>query len=261
MARREIRDLRALVTGASSGIGREIARQLAAQGAKVVLVARREDRLRQLADAIRASAGDVQVVVGDIADPATREAAIRSAQANYGGLDILVNNAGVGAMGLFEHATADRVRRIMEVNFFALVEMTRLALPLLRQGTRPIIVNISSILGHRAAPYNSEYSASKFAVHGFSEAIRAEFVRHGIDVLIVSPGTTATEFFDSVVEKTGEPSWPAHRPVSPEEVARQTVRAIRAGRHEIIPYRLGKFLCWLNRLSPRLMDSIMARYV
>jgi short-subunit dehydrogenase len=261
MARREIRDLRALVTGASSGIGREIARQLAAQGAKVVLVARREDRLRQLADAIRASAGDVQVVVGDIADPATREAAIRSAQANYGGLDILVNNAGVGAMGLFEHATADRVRRIMEVNFFALVEMTRLALPLLRQGTRPIIVNISSILGHRAAPYNSEYSASKFAVHGFSEAIRAEFVRHGIDVLIVSPGTTTTEFFDSVVEKTGEPSWPAHRPVSPEEVAQQTVRAIRAGRHEIIPYRLGKFLCWLNRLSPRLMDSIMARYV
>ena len=98
-------------------------------------------------------------------------------------------------------------------------------------------------------------------MHGFSEAIRAELVRHGIDVLIVSPGTTSTEFFDSVVEKTGEPAWPEHRPISSEEVARQTLDAIRAGRHEIIPYRLGKFFCWLNRLSPRLMDSIMARYV
>jgi short-subunit dehydrogenase len=164
-------------------------------------------------------------------------------------------------MGLFEDANPDRVRRIMEVNFFALVEMTRLALPLLKQGVHPMIVNISSILGHRAAPYNSEYSASKFAVHGFSEALRAELARHGIEVLIVSPGTTSTEFFDSVVEKTGAPAWPSHRPVTAEEVARQTVRAIRAGRHEIIPYRLGQLLCWLNRLSPRLMDSIMARYV
>jgi short-subunit dehydrogenase len=261
MTRREIRGSRAIVTGASSGIGREIARELTRQGAQVVLVARREDRLRQLAEAIKASGGDAQIVVGDMIEPATRQEAIRSAQTNYGGLDILVNNAGVGAMGLFADADPARVRRIMEVNFFALVEMTRLALPLLKQGICPMIVNISSILGHRGVPYNSEYSASKFAVQGFSEALRAELAREGIDVLIVSPGTTKTEFFDSVVEKTGEPAWPAHRPIAPEDVARQTVRAIRAGRHEIIPYRLGKFLCWLNRLSPRLMDSIMARYV
>ena len=249
------------MTGASSGIGREIARELTRQGARVVLVARREDRLRQLADAIKASGGDARIVVGDIVEPVTRQEAIRSAETSYGGLDILVNNAGVGAMGLFADADPARVRRIMEVNFFALVEMTRLALPLLQQGTCPMIVNISSILGHRGVPYNSEYSASKFAVHGFSEALRAELCSEGIDVLVVSPGTTQTEFFDSVVEKTGEPAWPTHRPIAAENVARQTVRAMRAGRHEIIPYRLGKFLCWLNRLSPRLMDSIMARYV
>ena len=199
--------------------------------------------------------------MGDITDPQTRQRAIDAAQAKLGGLDILVNNAGVGAMGLFEDADPERVRRVMEVNFFALVEMTRLALPLLKQGVKPIVVNVSSILGHRGVPHNSEYSASKFAVQGFSEAIRAEFTRLGIDVLVVSPGTTETEFFDRVIERTAEPNWPEHRPVSAASVARQIVRAIRRGRHEIIPYRWGRVLCWLNRLSPRLVDRLMARYV
>ena len=163
-------------------------------------------------------------------------------------------------MGLFEHADAARVRRVFEVNFFALVELTRLALPLLKKGVRPMVVNVSSILGHRAVPHSSEYSASKFAVQGFSEAIRAEFARHGIDVLVVSPGTTETEFFDSVLERTGEPAWPKHTPISPAEVARRMVEAIRRGKHEIIPYFPGKMLCWLNRLSPGLMDRFMKRY-
>ena len=156
-------------------------------------------------------------------------------RAKLGGLDILVNNAGVGAMGLFEDAEPERVRRVMEVNFFALVEMTRLALPLLKQGVKPIVVNVSSILGHRGVPYSSEYCASKFAVQGFSESIRAEFARQGIDVLVVSPGTTETEFFDSVIERTARAQLAEAQPVIAAEVARQTVRAIRRGRHEIIP--------------------------
>jgi short-subunit dehydrogenase len=258
--RRDIDGTRAIVTGASSGIGREVARELARQGAKLIITARREDRLQELSRDITASGGVVQTVAGDIADPAVRTSAIELARSAYGGLDILVNNAGVGAMGLFEDADPQRVRRIMEVNFFALVEMTRLALPLLKQGNRPIIVNVSSILGRRGVPHNSEYAASKFAVHGFSESIRAELVRHGIDVLVVSPGTTETEFFDRVLEKTTAPKWPAHKAVTAAEVARQTVQAIRRGSHEIVPYRWGKVLLWLNRLSPRLVDWLMSRY-
>jgi short-subunit dehydrogenase len=261
MARRKIQGSRAIVTGASSGIGREIARQLAQQGARLVLVARREDRLRELADEIMAAGGHAQWVAGDITNPAVRARAIDAVRSSHGGLDILVNNAGIGALGLFEDADPERVRRIMEVNFFALVEMTRLALPLLKQGNRPIVVNLGSILGHRGVPHNSEYSASKFAVHGFSEAVRAEWVRDGIDVLVVSPGTTETEFFDRVIQRTSRPSWPEHTPVTAAAVARQVVRAIRRGRHEIVPYRWGKVLVWLNRLSPRLVDALMARYV
>ncbi len=261
MAKREIEGSRALVTGASSGIGRALALELARAGAELVVTARREERLRELAEEISVNGGRAEIVAGDITDPAVRQRTIETAQTAYGGLDILVNNAGLGAMGLFADADADRVRRLMEVNFFSLVEMTRAALPLLKAGTNPIVVNVSSILGRRGVPHNSEYAASKFAVHGFSESIRAEFTKLGIDVLVVSPGTTETEFFDRVLQKTGEPAWPEHAPVSSAYVARQTVRAIRSGRHEIIPYRWGKLLLWLNRLSPGLVDRLMARYV
>ncbi|OHB70928.1 MAG: hypothetical protein A2V70_19515 [Planctomycetes bacterium RBG_13_63_9] len=260
MSRRAIRDSRAIVTGASSGIGREIARELARHGARVVVTARREDRLQELARQIAADGANVSLVAGDVTDQATRHEVLDVVESEFGGLDILVNNAGVGARGRFEQADPQRMRRIMEVNFFALVEMTRAALPLLKQGAQPIVVNIGSILGHRGVPYNSEYCASKFAVAGFSQSIRAEFVRLGIDVLVVSPGATETEFSDNVLERAAAPSWPEHAPVPAAWVARKTVRAIRRGRHEIVPYRWAKMLDWLNRLSPGLVDRLMARY-
>jgi short-subunit dehydrogenase len=260
MSTREIANSRVIVTGASSGIGRAVALELARADAKLVAVARREDRLTQLAHEVTAINGRIEIVVGDITDPQIRQQAVDAAQTQYGGLDILINNAGIGALGRFEDADLNRVRRVFEVNFFALVEMTRLALPLMQKGVKPMLVNVSSIVGHRGVPFRSEYSASKFAVRGFSEAIRAEFTRYGIDVLVVSPGTTETEFFDGDFEHGTEPSWPRHKPVSANKVARAMVKAIRQGRHEIIPYGLGKILCWLNRLSPGMMDRIMARY-
>ena len=259
--KRKLHGSRAIVTGASSGIGRATALELARHGVGLVIVARREDRLREVTDRIAAVGGTAIAVVGDVTDRDVRQRAIDAAREKLGGLDILINNAGVGAMGLFVDADPERARRLMEVNFFATVEMIRLSLPLLQQGNRPIVVNVSSILGHRGVPYSSEYAASKFAVQGFSESIRAEFTKLGIDVLVVSPGTTETEFFDRVIERTEDPKWPEHRPVSAAEVARQVVRAIRKGKHEIIPYRWGRVLCRLNRLSPWLVDRLMARYV
>ena len=260
--KRNLKNSRAIVTGASSGIGRAVALELARNGAGVVVVARREDRLRQLAEHIAALKlqTPVEIVVGDITAPAIRQRAIDAAESKLGGLDILVNNAGVGALGPLEDASIERVRRVMEINFFSLVEMTRLALPRLKQGVAPIVVNVGSIVGHRGVPNRSEYSASKFAVQGFSEAIRAEFTRLKIDVLVVSPGPTGTEFFDSELERTTDAKWPKHTPADVDEVARQIVRAIRQGRHEIIPYFWGRVLCLLNRLSPRLVDGLMARY-
>ncbi len=250
---------RVAITGASSGIGRELARELAKGGARLVLNARREDRLNELAAELRALGAEVATAPGDVTVPATREAIIQQVESAFGGLDVLVNNAGVGAIGRFDQASPERLRQLMEVNFFALVEMTRLALPLLKQGHRPMLVNIGSILGHRGIPLHAEYCASKFALRGFSEALRAELAGSGVGVLVVSPGTTETDFLVNVLEKPATMPWNAPRGASAAVVARAVVRAIGRRKHEIVPNRYGRLLVWLNRLSPRLVDWWMQR--
>ena len=260
MSRRTIAGSRSLVTGASGGIGRAIALELARQGSRVVLLARRAESLEAVASAIRSAGGTAETVVGDVTDPAARQAALDRARQSFGGLDILVNNAGIGAVGRFDKADPARIRRIFEVNFFAAVELIRESLPTLRQGTRPIVVNVSSILGQRALPRSSEYCASKFALRGFSEALRAELAVIGVDVLVVSPGSTESEFFENVIEARGDTRWPIQPRVSAESVARATVKAIRRGRHEIIPNFRGRLLCWINRMAPWLVDRVATRY-
>lgn len=260
MARRQLQGARTIVTGASSGIGRALATELARRGASLVLNARREKKLRDLAAALAATGAAVACCPGDVAEPQTRERLLQTALETYGGLDILVNNTGIGALGRFEDASPERLRRIMEVNFFALAEMTRASLPLLKRGNRPLIVNVSSILGHRGIPRSSEYCASKFAVQGLSESLRAELTPWNIDLLVVSPGTTETEFGDNLIERKGDVLWPKQPPVTAEQVALATARAMERGRHEIVPNRRGRLLCLLNRLAPRLVDRFMERY-
>ena len=260
MSRRKIYGLRTIVTGASSGIGRALALELARQGARSVLTARRGEVLEELKSQVRESGGEAHVVAGDIVEAEVRRRLLDAAQAELGGLDLLINNAGVGAIGPFAEASEARLRRVMEVNFFAPAELIRSAVPLLQAGNRPMIVNVSSVLGHRGIPKKSEYCASKFALHGLSDSIRAELAACGIDVLLVSPSTTATEFFDNVLEKNAELPWLALGAMSPESVARKTVKAIRRGRHEIILTPGGKLLVWFDRLCPPLVNRLVARF-
>jgi short-subunit dehydrogenase len=260
MTRRSLTNRRALVTGASSGIGRALAVALARNGVDLVLLARREDRLADVSQEISRLGRRAICIAGDVTDAAVRQRAVAAAREQLGGLDILINNAGVAAHGRFAEADPARVRPIMEVNFFAPVELIREAIPLLREGVQPIIVNIGSILGRRGSPHKSEYSASKFAIHGFSEAVRPELARLGIDVLVVAAGPTETEHFDVLLEGTAELPWgnPPRQPAA--EVARSVVRAIELGPHEIVTGWRGRMLLLLNRLAPRLVDRIMGRY-
>jgi short-subunit dehydrogenase len=260
MAYRNLTDRRALITGASSGIGRALAIELARQGVDLLLVARREDRLAEVAAEVRKLGRRGVIVAGDVTDPAVRRRALDAAPDELGGLDILVNNAGVAAHGRFANADAGRLRPIMELNFFAAVELTREALPLLKAGVKPVVVNIGSILGYRGAPHKSEYSASKFALNGFSEAIRPEFARMGIDVLVATVGPTDTEHFDTLLEDCGEMPWGNPRRKPADAVARSIVRAIERGRHEVFTHWRGRLWVLLNRLAPGLVDRIMARY-
>lgn len=260
MAHRNIPGRRAIITGASSGIGRAIASQLYRQGAEIIVTARREERLTELIDEIRIPGQGAIAVAGDVTDAELRKHLLRTAEQEFGGLDILVNNAGIGAVGPFAEADEGRLRTIMEVNFFAPLELTRLAIPALREGERPIIVNVGSVLGHFAMPDKSEYCASKFAMHGFSDALHAELAAEGIDVLLVSPSTTSSEFFDQVIDKPAgrSPQWGPFK-MTPEKVGQQTVRAIRRGRREIILSLNGKTGVWADRLFPSLVSWFVSR--
>jgi short-subunit dehydrogenase len=260
MARRKLAGKRAIVTGASSGIGRDLVLEFAGQGVRQIITARREERLSELVAEVASLGGEAHAIAGDITDPALRESLKDAAERKLGGLDLLVNNAGVGAIGLFQHADEHRLRQIMEVNFFAPAELIRITLPLLRQGNLPMIVNVSSVLGHRAVPKKSEYCASKFALHGLSDALRAELSPLGVDLLLVSPSTTASEFFDNVLEKDGDLPWLKLGAMSSRSVARKAVQAIRRGNHEIILTPGGVGLVWADRLLPSVINRLVARF-
>lgn len=261
--RRKLRGSRIVVTGASGGIGRALAEELARCGAKLVLNARSEDKLRDLATRLAAGGAEVEIAAGDVSDPTVRERILAAARDRFGGLDILINNAGIGTFGRFVESDADRLRRVMEVDFFAAVELTRMAVPLLQAGVKPAVVNVASILAHRGIPYGTEYCSAKFALRGFSEAARPELNKLGIDLLLVSPGTTDTGFFDNVLKMDVELPWRkpgSSKGVTPEHVARAAAKAIERNTTEIIPSLSGRLIVLANRWMPRLVDRVLKRY-
>jgi short-subunit dehydrogenase len=259
-SRLDLRGWRVLLTGASSGIGAALALRLAERGARLVLASRSRERLEGLALHIGQRGGEAVAVPADVADAGQRAHLVEVAVAALGGLDALVNNAGVGAMGWFAEASEERLRRIFEVNFFAPVELTRLALPHLRRGRDPMLVNVSSVVGRRGLPGGSEYSASKFALTGWSESLRPELAREGIHVLVVTPGTVATEFKNNLLEERFLLSWQTRNGMSADRCARLIVEAIRRRRNEVVITTGARLLLWLNRLAPRLVDYLMERF-
>lgn len=250
----------AVVTGASSGIGWCLATQLVQRGATVIGVARRSERLRELQRLLAAAPGRFVPISGDLTAQDARQLVCEKVnEESQGRLDLLVNNAGIGAIGPFAEASPQRGRQIMEVNFFAPLELTRALIPNLRLGKRSVICNVCSVLGHRAVPDKSEYCASKFAIHGWSDALRAELATDGIQVTLVSPSTTRSEFFDVLIASDSEAksrswgSWPAER------VAQATLKAICRRRAEVILSTGGKALVYGDRCCPPLLNWILKK--
>jgi uncharacterized protein len=182
----------ALVTGASSGIGAATARRLAATpDTRLVLVARRRERL----DALAGELGGATVIAADLVDEATPALVAERVEAAHGRLDLLVNNAGIGGRGSFAEGGWAEVRRTMATNFDAQVRLTEALLPLLRRSAPSGVVNVGSVAGRVSRPRAGSYSASKFALAGWTEALQMEEARHGVHVALVQPGFVATEGF------------------------------------------------------------------
>jgi short-subunit dehydrogenase len=257
--KREISGQRILVTGASTGIGRALAVQLAHAGAKLVLAARSEDKLRELADELTSQGSEVLAIRGDVTVEADRTALIAAAKNRFGGLDVLVNNAGVSSWAHFADSSEEVLRTVMEVNFFAPTELIRLAIPLLTQGRQPAVVNVASRCGRRGMPGWSEYSASKFAMCGLTEALRGELARFDIDVLLILPGLTASDFGKNLLLRKGRANIQWDKGMPPVQVAAGIVRSMRNNRTESVLSWEARWVLLCNKFFPRLTDWLLAR--
>ena len=259
--RRELRGTRVLITGASSGIGRCLAEQAAREGARLALVARTADKLRELASALSASGAEVMPLPADVTSEQDRQDIVSRVVERFDGLDVLINNAGIGSRGQFAESSEAILRQVMEVNFFAPAELIRLAIPVLRKGRNPAIVNVASMCGRRGIPGWTEYSASKFALCGLTEALRGEMVRFGIDVLLIVPGLTRSELWQHLLRNSGRYPIDLSKAMLPEKVAAGILHAIKKNRTETTLGREARWVLRVNRFMPRLVDAYIARQV
>lgn len=259
---RDLRGARILITGASSGIGRALTEKAAAAGARVAITARSAEALEELANGLNARGAEVLPIAGDIAVDGDRRRVIETLVARFGGLDALINNAGVGASGHFIDSPEPILRQVMEVNFFAPAELIRLAIPVLAQGRQPAIVNVSSMCGRLGIPAWPEYSASKFALAGLTEAIRAEVkTRFDIDVLLIVPGMTASNLNRNLLRSGAKQKFDFDRGMPPGEVAEAILTALRRNRRESVVGWDARWMLRVNRWLPWLVDRMLLRRV
>ena len=254
------RDQVVIVTGASAGIGQALALQLARQGAKVTIAARRTERLEQVAEKCRKLGGEVLVAPTDVTDESQCKELVEKTVAVFGRLDMLINNAGLAATALFdEFPDLTLFRHTMDVNFYGAVHCTYYALPYLKQ-TKGRIVAISSLGGKAAIPYNTPYCASKYGMHGFYDSLRMELTQHGVGITVICPWWVVTEFHAAQLNKDGVPRGAERgkvvytsKTMSAERCAEITLRAADKRRREVL-MGPGVLAVWLKVLAPGFLD-------
>jgi short-subunit dehydrogenase len=254
-----------VITGASKGIGAELARQLAARGAKLVLAARSEPELEAVAEECRKAGAPVVAMRADVAIERDCQALMAGAMVAFGRIDTLVNNAGVSMWARFEDIhDLSILERIMQVNYMGAVYCTRHALPYLGE-SRGRIVGISSLAGRTGVPTRTGYAASKHAMAGFFDSLRIELADTGITVTMIYPGFVATGIRENATGPDGRAIL-----VSPvkegevmgvEECARRILRAIERREREVVMTARGKIGLWLKLLAPSLVDRIAKRAI
>src|SRR5579883_465312 len=265
--RRNTRDRVVLISGASRGIGKRVAERLAGSGARLALTSRSADELAALVSDLRAGGAEAEAFPTDLTKPHDRDRLVRAVVDRFGGVDVLVNCAGVCSFGEFATSTEDVLRRVMEINFFAPVELIRLAQPyLLRSGERgppgwrPAVVNVASICGRCGIPSLPEHCASKHAFVGMTEALRAEFARYDIDVLLVLPGLVRSDDLNRhLLRNEGRIYLDFAGAQPPDEVAASVVRSLERNRAEAAVGFVSWWVWFGKRFFPRVPRWVMHR--
>jgi short-subunit dehydrogenase len=236
----------ALVTGASSGIGAALARELAMHGAKLILTARRQDRLEALARDLTAKGTEVRIVTADLNDPAAPEQLYRATEGAGLRVDILINNAGLGLSGRFCQSPVEQELSQVRVNCESMVRLTRLFIPRMVERRSGWVLVLASTAGFQPLPYFATYAASKAFDRFFAVGLAAEVARFGVKVTALCPGPTQSEFFDLAHAGAFK-----GRYVQPaDEVARIAIKALARGRRTLIPTYSSSFTAFLIRFLP-----------
>ncbi len=255
-----------LITGGSRGLGLALARQFCAQGARVALLARDPDELARARDELVRRGGDVLTVSCDLLDPAQIEAAVENVVAHFGGLDVVINNAGIIEVGPLDHMQLSDFERSMNLHFWAPFHLIRKAIPHLRRRGEGRIVNIASIGGKLAVPHLAPYCASKFALVGLSDALRAELARDRIHVTTVTPGMMRTGSHVNAKFKgdhRAEYTWFSISAALPfvsakaEQAAAQIISACRRGSPSLTLPLTARVAIIGNALFPNIGGSVM----
>lgn len=262
-----LRDRIAVVTGAASGIGRAVSELLAARGAKLVLVDVDAGGLAETARTIRSSGRDAREHVVDVSDKAAMQALAKTVADQHGAVHLLVNNAGVSVGATFEQHSLDDFEWLMGINFWGVVYGCKLFLPLLRRADEAHIVNISSVFGMVGVPMNSSYCASKFAVRGLTETLRAELMDSNIGVTSVHPGGVATNIVrrarfvepDDMKGLHARTVRAFERMLPPEKAAIAIVRGIERNSARVLITREAYLIDAAKRLMPVLSSEMIGR--
>lgn len=253
----ELRESNALLTGGSRGIGPYMARALLARGARVTLAARSAEGLAKVRDSLGSE--DVAIAPGDVSVETDREKIVGAAEEAFGPVDVLVNNAGIESVLPFPEFTEEEIRRVIDVNLDAPIQLTRLVIPGMLERGKGHIVNISSLSGRTGPPYHTIYSTTKHGLVGFSASLRSELKGTGVSASVICPGyiTEAGMFAE---ERGMEPPKRSGAWGTPRDVARAVIRAIEKDVPDIIVAKgMAKIADVAFAISPRLVDAIARR--
>lgn len=253
----------AIITGASSGIGKALALGLAAEGARLALAARDAQRLDTVAADCRTRGGQAVAIPTDVTDEVQCQRLIHHTYDTYGWIDLLVNNAGIAVFGQLEDLPDLRLfRQVMEVNFYGTVYCSYHALPFIKQA-RGRIVNVSSLGGLVAIPFNTSYIASKSAVNGFSDSLRMELSETGVSVTVVCPYWVITEFHERYLDKDGQPKGSSGRAIytnqmmTADRCGRIILEAARRRKRQVL-LGPGPVAAWLKLIAPSWLDRLVS---
>lgn len=249
-----------LITGGTSGIGRACALEFGRAGAKVVITGRDAVKLAATAAELVAAGIEYHTVQGDVGVVADANRTVADTVAAFGRLDVLINNAGLSMRAKFADVNVQILEQLMQTNFFGTVYITKAALPYLL-ASKGTIVGISSIAGYRGLPGRTGYSASKFAMNGFLEALRTELLPVGVNVLTAAPGFTASNIRHTALLANGQPQQDTPRNeakmMTSEKVAQHLRRAVAQRQRTMVLTGEGKLVVFLNKWLPGLMDKLV----